>query len=475
MKVSGSYLQSALKKFFSERLSLTEDKADDSQIDHDLRVGAQMRGTNLWLLIFAIFIASIGLNVNSTAVIIGAMLISPLMGPIMGIGYGIGIYDFELIRRSLRHLAYAVGIALLTSTIYFLFSPLTQAESELLARTSPTLWDVLIALFGGFAGIVGATRKEKSNVIPGVAIATALMPPLCTAGYGLANGNWSFFFGAIYLFAINCVFIAFAAIVIIRAFGVRRYEFVNMDIQKRMQRLIAAIVLVTILPSGYLAYVLVQDEIFKAHASKFISDEFNFPDTHVAESSIKPKEKSIEVTLIGKYISTAELATIADRLGKAGLGNARLKTHQAADQQHVDVTSLKSGVLSDLYTQSQVSLEKKDLKIQTLEKQLEAQQHSRDEIKGVPAELHALFPQISKVWLSDALSWEVKAGLEKDNTLLLNLFASAPLSEAERLTIKRWVEARLKTSRVKLLIDYEAKPVASKAKTRKSKRRKSGK
>lgn len=176
---------------FLNRFSLLDDKADDTMIDESLRAGVELRGATPWILMFAIFVASIGLNVNSTAVIIGAMLISPLMGPIMGIGYGIGIYDFALIRKSVGNLLIATLISLLTSTVYFALSPLTEAHSELLARTSPTIWDVLIALFGGFAGIIGVTRKEKTNVIPGVAIATALMPPLCTAGYGLANGNWA--------------------------------------------------------------------------------------------------------------------------------------------------------------------------------------------------------------------------------------------------------------------------------------------
>ena len=178
-----------LRRSLALRFSLDHDKADPAAIDASLRAGAELTGANAWILIFAIFIASIGLNVNSTAVVIGAMLVSPLMGPIMGIGYGVGIYDFALIRRSSLNLGIAGLISLATSTVYFLISPLTEAQSELLARTTPTLWDVLIALFGGFAGIVGATRREKSNVIPGVAIATALMPPLCTAGYGLAKGT----------------------------------------------------------------------------------------------------------------------------------------------------------------------------------------------------------------------------------------------------------------------------------------------
>ena len=182
-----------------------KDKDNEALIVESIRNGVEFKGTNLWILIFAIFIASLGLNVNSTAVIIGAMLIYPLMGPIMGIGLGVGINDFELIKKAFRNLLIATIFSVLTSTLYFLLSPLNEARSELLARTTPTIYDVLIAFFGGMAGIVASSTKLKGNVIPGVAIATALMPPLCTAGFGLANGNMHYFFGAFYLFFINSV------------------------------------------------------------------------------------------------------------------------------------------------------------------------------------------------------------------------------------------------------------------------------
>ena len=183
-----------------------EGKEDEMETIDYISKNVEFKGANLWILIFAILVASVGLNVNSTAVIIGAMLISPLMGPIMGVGLAAGINDFELLKKSLKNLGIAIAISIITSTIYFSFTPLNDAQSELLARTEPSIWDVLIALFGGLAGIVAGSRKEKSNAIPGVAIATALMPPLCTAGYGLATGNVYYFFGAFYLFFINSVF-----------------------------------------------------------------------------------------------------------------------------------------------------------------------------------------------------------------------------------------------------------------------------
>lgn len=187
---------------------LREDQDEPEAIDDNVRNGVRFAGTNLWVLIFAILVASVGLNVNSTAVIIGAMLISPLMGPIVGLGYAAAVNDFSLIRQSARNLGTFTGLSLITSMIYFTLSPLDVPGSELLARTTPTLWDVLIAAFGGAAGMVALTRRSISNVVPGVAIATALMPPLCTAGFGLANGRWDMFAGAFYLFLINGVFIA---------------------------------------------------------------------------------------------------------------------------------------------------------------------------------------------------------------------------------------------------------------------------
>ncbi|MBE0644722.1 MAG: DUF389 domain-containing protein, partial [Bacteroidetes bacterium] len=195
-------------------LNLDSDIEEFDRIHETITKDVIFKGTNLWILVFAIIVASVGLNMNSTAVIIGAMLISPLMGPINGMGYSIATYNFPLLRIAIKNFSFAVGASLLASTAYFAISPLSTAHSELLARTSPTIYDVLIALFGGLAGIVAISSKHKGNVIPGVAIATALMPPLCTAGYGLASAKFDFFFGAIYLFTINTVFIAISAVVV---------------------------------------------------------------------------------------------------------------------------------------------------------------------------------------------------------------------------------------------------------------------
>ena len=209
-------LHKQIVDFFVRNFDIRQEKEDDRETIESIKRGVEFKGTNLWVLIFATFIASLGLNMNSTAVIIGAMLISPLMGPIMGFGLGLGTFDFELIKRAFRNFATATVFGIITSTIYFLLTPIDEAQSELLARTQPTVYDVLIAFFGGLAGIVASSTKSKGNVIPGVAIATALMPPLCTAGFGLASGNLYYFFGALYLYFINTVFISLATFLVVR-------------------------------------------------------------------------------------------------------------------------------------------------------------------------------------------------------------------------------------------------------------------
>jgi len=447
-----------LKALVQDRLSLVADKADDATIDQELRAGVEIRGANLWVLIFAIFIASIGLNLNSTAVIIGAMLISPLMGPIMGIGYGLGIFDFPLIRRSVKNLAISAGISLATSSLYFLFSPLTTAQSELLSRTSPTIWDVLIALFGGLAGIVGATRKGKSNVIPGVAIATALMPPLCAAGFGLANRNWPFFFGAFYLFLINCVFIAFSSALITKIFHVQANLIVDGRIARRVRNYQVVAVLLTTLPSVFLAYRLVQEEVFRTKATNFVHQEFAFPQAHITEIDIDPKARRIDVTLIGEIIPPDKIAGIQGQLEGAGLAKAKLDVHQA-DAQHIDISSIKSGILGEMYTQSQITLEKRDSTIQRLQDSLSRRRADLERLRKVPAELHIFFPRIQEVWLSTALRWDLDSGVAARPVTVLNLGVDQSLSKADLDKIQEWLRSRISAMDVKIAVERIPKAI----------------
>lgn len=440
------------KTMLADRLSLTDDKADDDVIDSRIRGDVEMRGSNLWILMFAILVASIGLNVNSTAVIIGAMLISPLMGPIMGIGYGTGINDYELIRRSLKNLFIATLIALLTSTLYFLISPLSTAQSELLARTTPTLWDVLIGFFGGLAGIVGATRKEKSNVIPGVAIATALMPPLCTAGFGLATGHWNYFFGAFYLYAINFVFIALSAFIIVRFFNVSEKKYVDPEIAKKAQRYIAIVVIVTLLPSSYLAYQLVSEEVFKAKASAFVTRELNFDNTNVAQVKIDPKIRHIKVFLIGDYVSNEKLNDITARLTMNGLENATMKIYQNGERDDIDVSVLKADIITDLYKSSQANIEKKDHMIEQLREENRLLQANKEFFTQIPMELSSLFPNMKDIQLSQTYDSRATEHNRSVNQLILNADITNRITDKERGQIEAWLKTRTKNENVSIYL-----------------------
>ena len=317
-----------LENFLKDRFNLEEDKANENEIIDAIKKGVEFRGINLWVLIFAIFIASIGLNVNSTAVIIGAMLISPLMGPIMGIGLGIGINDFDLIKKAYKNLAIATVIGVATSAIYFLISPISDAQSELLARTTPTIWDVMIALFGGLAGIVATTRKSISNVIPGVAIATALMPPLCTAGFGLATGNFSFFFGAFYLYFINSVFISLSSFIIVRFLKFQKKTLLDSSREKRVRRYILIVVTITVIPSIVMAYNIVTRSFVDKKIQQFVNNELAFDNAQLISKNLKRvgDKNVLEVFLLGEIISNDVISKVEKKLKNYGLNGYGVKS-----------------------------------------------------------------------------------------------------------------------------------------------------
>ncbi len=432
------------RRSFGQRFSLLADKAGDEVIERRIRDGVDLHGATPWILMAAIFIASIGLNVNSTAVIIGAMLISPLMGPIMGVGLGAAVYDFALIRKSLWNLAIASAISLAVSTLYFAITPLAEAQSELLARTSPTLWDVLIALFGGFAGVIGITREEKSNVLPGVAIATALMPPLCTAGYGIATGQWAYFGGALYLYSINCVFIALSTLLGLRLVRVPPHAFVDKRTEHRIRASVLVLALATSLPSAWLAYRLVQQEVFKSRALAFVREEFRFDSAHVADTRVDPKTGIVEVSLIGLPLDAPVLKAIEQRLPTSGLDRARLVVHQAGRNERVDVGALKSSLLSDLYKDSQDALQKKDAELAALRETIAARDALLDQSADIAAELRAQLPDAGTVTLSQG--YRLGEGDGKTPVVQLTVRTTHAVDDAERDRIVGWFRARTKSA-----------------------------
>ena len=284
-------------------INLDSDLDSFESIHETIEGDLVFKGTNLWILVFAILVASVGLNMNSTAVIIGAMLISPLMGPINGIGYSIATYDFLLFRQALKNFGFAVIASLIASTAYFAMSPISTAHSELLARTSPTIYDVLIAFFGGMAGIVAITSRKKGNVIPGVAIATALMPPLCTAGYGLATAQFTYFFGALYLFTINTVFIALSALLISQILKLPIRGRIAEAQKKRINQVISFVLALVLIPSIYFGYNLVQKEKFMVRAGRYVDNINVVEGNYLLKNEIDPKRRTIQLVYGGTSLS----------------------------------------------------------------------------------------------------------------------------------------------------------------------------
>lgn len=315
-----------LKKYFS----ISEDLDTVQNIYDTINQGIKFKGATLITLVFAIFIASLGLNINSTAVVIGAMLISPLMGPIIGIGFGASTYNINLIKDALKNYFLATVISLITSTIYFYLSPLDEAQTEILSRTTPTIYDVLIALIGGFAGITALTTKYKVNIMSGVAIATALMPPLCTAGYGFATGQFGYSLSALYLYFINTVFIVLSVFLYLKIINFNIIQDKNDKKIRKTHSIILVLTIITIIPSIYLGYDLVQENKFIRNANKFISKELIFRNSFVIKKIISRSENKIEIFLSGLSVDSVQLKNILLTKGKYKLFNTKIEINQGA-------------------------------------------------------------------------------------------------------------------------------------------------
>lgn len=441
----------SLLLFFRDRFDLHEGKEDELETIDYIRKNIEFRGANLWILIFAIFVASVGLNVNSTAVIIGAMLISPLMGPIMGIGMAAGINDFELLQKSFKNLGIAVLISIITSTIYFSFTPLNDAQSELLARTEPTIWDVLIALFGGLAGIVAGSRKEKSNAIPGVAIATALMPPLCTAGYGLATGNLYFFFGAFYLFFINSVFISLSTYLIVRFMNFPKKEFLDPKREKTVKTYITIFTILTIVPSVYLAYNIVKRTFWEKTANQFISLEFDLPRTQVLNSNLIYASDSsfIEVSLIGERISEETIVQLEKKLATLNLKDTYLRVRQSGD--NADMNLLRSDILKDLYERNETLIQDKDRRIALLERELSEFGKNYQQVMDIAQEAKINHPSLENFSMNRSVVADLNNN-QKDTIMMAYAKFKTKPSSLELQKLEAWLKLRSKADTLSLIV-----------------------
>ncbi|MDE5864776.1 MAG: TIGR00341 family protein, partial [Lachnospiraceae bacterium] len=421
----------SFKGLFHAAFNLSADQADYEEISERIESGIVLRGTNMCILILAIFIASVGLNMNSTAVIIGAMLVSPLMGPIMGIGFSVAIYDTNLLKRSATILLFEVVVALSTSTVYFTLTPITTASSELLARTSPTIWDVIIAVCGGLAGMIGTTRKEKSNILPGVAIATALMPPLCTAGYGLAMSNLRYFAGAMYLFCINGIFIAISTMLITVFLRLPSRNTANAETKKQITKRVILVAVVAIVPSVFLGANIVKDSVFENNVNSFVEQEFQFDDTQVVKYSVDSENKELNVAVIGTTLSEDTIA---------GLRNAMKNYHIDSLSLRVQQTEVKAGITTDeleAYVKSETSLltaeneeDYKELQSQLIAARSELSEYlnRQVDVEALKEEIIALYPVVTEIhagYLGSGqqeqmtVVLEVKEGLSKENMQML--------------------------------------------------------
>ena len=438
-----------VRDFLKGRFSLDEDTAQRDEVVASISKGVEFRGVNLWVLIFAAMVASLGLNVNSAAVIIGAMLISPIMGPIMGVGLSLGINDFDLLKKSLRNFALMFIVAIVTATAYFFISPLSSNSSELLARTMPTTYDLLIAFFGGLAGMVAQTRQDRtSTVIPGVAIATALMPPLCTAGFGLATGQLRFFLGAFYLFFINSVFIALATYLVVRFLKYEKKVFIDKVRERNVKRMMMIITLVTFIPSVVIGFHMVRVSLFEATADKYVAQVFNFPHTRVIECNkhySRGKHPSqIELLLLGEPLDEVVIENARAQLAGFGLEKVDLIVRQANKEDRIDIASLQQS-----YTEL---LEEKNRRIGEMTAQLSRYRVTDVEVDDISREVGAMMPAVRAISLTKGITFDVQ-GTPLDTTLVCVVTPRDPADSIDRMTLTHWLRIRTKVANVKLFVE----------------------
>ncbi|SER14093.1 DUF389 domain-containing protein [Epilithonimonas lactis] len=414
-----------------------EEKKD--KVLENVTSNISFRGSNLWILACAIIIASIGLNVNSTAVIIGAMLISPLMGPIVGAGFALGTYNFPLLKKSFKNLLIATVVSLLVSGFYFYISPFKDVQSELLARTAPNIYDVLIAFFGGLVGVIAITRVEKGNPIPGVAIATALMPPLCTAGFGLATFNFSYFLGAFYLYTINCFFICIATFLVVKYLHYPS-SIVDSKYEKRIRYSISFLILVMIVPSSYLAYNLYNEKKFTKTAEIFLQKEFEKNGYTLIYKKINynANPKTIDVAFLNKKFTAEEIKSYNKMLSDNGLANTKINIRQ-------NNSDLKSEILSEI-NKNNTTLSEKDIALSSLRSELDNYKVS-DSTLG--KEIQILYPDMSGV------SYGKIAQYPETDSARLQFVMIYSGKKVNELQLKSWLEKRLNEKNVKLLNNSE--------------------
>lgn len=432
-----------------ERFDLLEDSASQEEVEASVYKSVEFKGTNLWVLICATFIASLGLNVNSTAVIIGAMLISPLMGPIIGVGMSLGINDFQLLKKSLRNFMWMFAVSIITSSIFFVISPYSNVQSELLARTSPTTYDVLIAFFGGIAGMLAQTRRDRTGtVIAGVAIATAIMPPLCTAGFGIANGEVRFILGALYLFMINAVFIALASYIMVLFLKYEKKTILDEAKSKRMNQYMMLLALIIIVPSLVMTVGIIRRTQFETNVDKYIDNVFRFNATMVVDYEkyyhYDGKKSSIEVNLVGEPLSRNMIENATAQMVFYGLENTELHVRQADNNNnHIDFSTIQRS-FEEIVNEKNKTIEKLETRLATL------QTVDTIAVSDLAREIPLIDANVGAVAVSKHISYTTN-GQPSDTTIVVSVTGKAKDVIIDNGKIREWLRIRLKTDKIEVI------------------------
>ncbi len=451
--------------FLKELLSIRAE-TDYKQTREGIERDVTFRGHTVYILICSIFIASIGLNLNSPAVIIGAMLIAPLMGPILGIGLALGTNDTVLLIKSLKNFGVMIFISLVTSTIYFWITPLVEYQPELLSRIKPTTLDILVAIFGGIAGIVAGSRKEKSNVISGVAIATALMPPLCTAGFGLANLNMEYFLGAFYLFMLNSIFICGATYVGVRYLRFPLRIFVNPKREKRVKAGMLIFVLILVIPSLWIFWGVIKESIFNRKATQFVSQVCVADGSKMVSQKLSYNDSIpiIEMFMIGKKVPENVIDSWRSEMASFGLHQAKLQVYGnvSREEDHTEdinlITgrlqeSLRADILADLYSKNEEILEDKDERIALLENRILEFRSHEVKIASIGKELKIQFENIEKVSYANTVQTDFEGAIDTIPTFLIQWKKSSPSKKCRKneRTISELMKLRLDLDTVRVI------------------------
>ena len=435
------------RQFFKQLLDLREGAEERRTIIENVKDDSDFSSARFWVLVFAIGACSVGLNINSIPVIIGAMLISPLMGPIVSMGMSLAIYDWGLMRRSFKNLLLLTAISICISTLYFAISPISNAQSELLARTSPTIFDVLIAIFGGLAGFIGLSRAKHSNIVPGVAIATAIMPPLCTVGYGIATMQLNFIYGAFYLYLINCIFICLSALVVGRYLKLPKREYPDEAHKKRVNRFITAIIVIITTPAIYLAYTFVDQNNFNHNVDQYITSVFEDEGYVIIYRDVTYSRTNsvIEIAFLSQRFTPEQIRAFEARLPDFGLINTSLNIRQNS-----------FALTEEEWKAALAEIRSDDEKVTALEARLEAEQASFTSPSRVLNEAKAIDARVQNIAVG-AITYGADADQNNTQTVVL-LYTdenTTPLSDSEADGFKLWLESRLETDNIMLIVSPE--------------------